>query len=422
MSVDNDQANNDNVIKFPPNFPAESLPKRKRGEFFTFDRRCFAEACKLGLNAAVVYLVVCRGAGSRAKSSWSIDSIERYTGIGRFRAKKTIKALIDDAGLLTLERDGTRPQYGIVPYDSWISARLSDDEKRVRGLFSDGLPTKINRRDELIARRLCDLGFLKDHGRGSFSKVDLGERQEIWLPNAIIEGAEDEVPPIALLRQMQDIRKLKLFAGLYDCQDLPTAGGVNHTLLYQEHTISKVSQRGSLTIWSFGGAESTYTNGSILREPFVAGLTAEPRKAAMEEFWEALKVFQVCGLITFIPHIFESNKPDALILHAYPVTDLGCEPWEREVSAAAHVAGMACIPPGQQEWAAQLGRHLLPLHSSLTDPSVIGIARLRYRPRTKMTGAWFAISRERAAEFLDEYQQTTEKNKDAGQALAKPAT
>jgi hypothetical protein len=232
------------------------------------------------------------------------------------------------------------------------------------------------------------------------------------------------VTPIALLRQMQDIRKLKLFVALYECQDLPTAGGVNHTLLYQTHNISKVSQRGSLTIWGFDGDadHTTTTSGPTLRDPFVAGLTAEPRKAAMEDFWEALRVFQVCGLITFIPHIFESNKPDALILHAYPVTDIGCEPWEREVSAAAHVAGMACIPAGQQEWAAQLGRHLLPLHSSLTDPSVIGIARLRYRPKTKRTGAWFAISRERAAEFLEEYQQTTEKNKDAGQALAKPAT
>jgi hypothetical protein len=416
----------DNVIKFPPNFPSESLPKRKRGEFFTFDRRCFAEACKLGLNAAVVYLVVCRGAGSRAKSAWSVDSIERYTGIGRFRAKKSIKALIDDAGLLTLERGGTRPQYGIVPFDTWLSARLSDDEKRMLGLFSDGLPTKINRRDEPIARRLSNLGFLKDNGGEYFSKVDLGGRQEIWLPNAIIEGAEDEVPPIALLRQMQDIRKLRLFVALYECQDLPMAGGVNHTLLFQKHPVSKVSKRGSLTIWSFDGDadHTTMTSGPTLREPFVAGLApeSEPRKSAMKEFWEALSVFQVCGLITFIPHIFESNKPDAEILHAYPVTDVGCEPWEREVSAAAHVAGMACIPPGQQEWAAQLGRHLLPLHSSLADPAVIGIARLRYRPKTKMTGAWFAISRERAAEFLEEYQQTTEKNKDAGQVLAKPAT
>jgi hypothetical protein len=313
--------------------------------------------------------------------------------------------------------------YGIVPFDTWCLARGSDDEKRVLGLFSDGLPTKINRRDELIARRLSNLGYLKDNGGGYFSKVNLGERQEIWLPNAIVEGAEGEVPPIALLRQMQDIRKLKLFVALYECQDLPTAGGVNHTLLFQKHPVSKVSERGSLTIWSFGGGadHTTTTSGPTLRDPFVAGLAPEPRKAAMEEFWEALRVFRVCGLITFIPHVFESNKPDAEILHAYPVTDLGCESWEREVSAAAHVAGMTCITPGQQEWVTRQELYLLPLRSSLTDPSVIGIARLRYRPRTKITGAWFAISRERAAEFLEEYQQTTEKNKDAGQVLAKPA-
>jgi hypothetical protein len=119
-----------------------------------------------------------------------------------------------------------------------------------------------------------------------------------------------------------------------------------------------------------------------------------------------------CGLLTFIPHIFESDKPEAEMLHAYPIQDGGCEPWERSVALAAHAAGIVCISKGQQEWAVQLVRHLLPIPSHMSHLAVIGIARLRYRPRTRMTAAWFAKSKERAEVWQPIYEQISVKNAD----------
>jgi hypothetical protein len=116
-----------------------------------------------------------------------------------------------------------------------------------------------------------------------------------------------------------------------------------------------------------------------------------------------------CGLLTFIPHVFESDKPEAEMLHAYPIKDGGCEPWERSVALAAHAAGFVCIAVGQQEWADQQARHLLPIPSHIANLAVIGIARLQYRPRTKMTAAWFAKSKERAEVWQPIYEQISVK-------------
>jgi hypothetical protein len=415
--MDNDQANNEKVIQFPT---AKQDEGGGSGEFFTFDRRSFAAACRLGLNPAVAYLTIARGAGSRSKSAWSIDAIERHTGMGRAMAKKAVKTLID-AGLLTLERGGTRPRYGIVPAHLLPGAVLSPDERRVFDLVGNK-PTRIKAADIRTASQLVRRGLLKeeyrDYSRDPRADDILSDKPlEIWLPNAIVDGAADEDSPLTFLRQMQDIRKLQLFVALYDNSDLPTYAGVDRSMLYQEHTVSKVSQRGALTVWGFDGDGRTFSAGRPpLHDSFLTGANHETRDAALADFWGALGSFQDCGFITFIPYVFESDDPGAGVLHAYPTQDRGCEPWEREVAEAAHAAGIVCIPATQQEWAAQLGRHLLPQPSHISGLTIIGIARLRYRPRTRMTAAWFAMSKERSAKHLQAYQKVAEANKNAGQA------
>jgi len=122
------------------------------------------------------------------------------------------------------------------------------------------------------------------------------------------------------------------------------------------------------------------------------------------DFWAALMALENCGLIEFIPHVFESDGPEAEMLHAYPVKDGVCEPWERRVAIAAHAAGFICLTPGQRQWAIEQARHLLPAPSHITRLAVIGIARLRYRPQTRMTAAWFAKSKDRSEAWQPVYE------------------
>jgi len=411
------QDDEDNVISFPKG------RNNAAGEFFVVDRRSFSAACALGLNPAVAYLAIARGAGSRPKSAWSVDAIERHTGISRPKAKLAIQTLIDK-GMLTLERPGTRPLYGIVPAHELPGMALSAEERAVIEAIPGAGIAKVSKAHRDTARNLASRGFLLAHGSDYYAKKSgsfpdfAAEPEHVWLPNAIVEGAADEVPPLALLRQMQDVRRLHLFVSLYDSSDLPNDGGVSRFSLRQNHPLTKVSQRGASTIWGFGSGTSTTSTGD-LHKPFLTGkIDAEKKDPGLADFWASLTALEDCGLLEFIPHVFESDKPEAEMLHAYPVKDGACEPWERSVALAAHAAGVVCIAIGQQEWANQQARHLLPVPSHISNLAVIGIARLRYRPQTRMTAAWFAKSKESSDAWQPIYERIARENGALGKSTA----
>src|SRR5215831_3956229 len=73
-------------------------------------------ASQLGMNEPVVYLVQARGTGrDNRTTTWSVESIERYTGISRHRAAAAVKNL-QAKGFTRLLRGGTKPKYELVPF------------------------------------------------------------------------------------------------------------------------------------------------------------------------------------------------------------------------------------------------------------------------------------------------------------------
>jgi hypothetical protein len=49
----------------------------EKGGFFAVDKRIWAEVCSLGLNEAVVYLVLANGTGrDNQTSTWSVQAVE----------------------------------------------------------------------------------------------------------------------------------------------------------------------------------------------------------------------------------------------------------------------------------------------------------------------------------------------------------
>ena len=84
----------------------------EHGGFFAVHRDMWLIVSRQAtMNQAVAYLVFARGShfGTRL-TSWSADSIERYTAIGRRRVKDALAGLVA-AGLIVLKKAGTRPQY-----------------------------------------------------------------------------------------------------------------------------------------------------------------------------------------------------------------------------------------------------------------------------------------------------------------------
>lgn len=392
------------------------------GEFFVVDRRLFMAACALGLNPAIAYLMIARGAGSRRTSAWSIDAIERYTGISRPKARIAVATLIEN-GFITLERSGTRPLYGIVPLHEWQANTFSADDRIVLELIDEKKWQSIKSVHFHTAIDLARRGFLKTKDYLRFSRNPAAffpeEPRSVWLPNAIVEGAADERPPLALLRQMQDVRRLKLFIALYDINNLPNDGGVSRAVLYQEYSLTKVSQRGPLTIWGFNSGCTTFSaSATPLHNNFLTGKKNDKgADTGMTDFWSALEGLRSCGLMNFIPHVFESNKPEAEMLHAYATERDAGEDWEHSVADAAHAAALVNLEPVYRDWAAENDVRLLPVPSHISNVAVIGIARLRYRPKTRMTAAWLAMSKGRSEAWQTTYEsmvQSHDSLKEAG--------
>jgi hypothetical protein len=366
---------------------------RGGGQFFAVDKRAFAAACALGLNEAAAYLVIACGSGrNNATSSWSATAIEKYAGISRRgKAKEATQRLVEHE-LLGQEGSAMHPRYKIVPGHQVPPVLLSFEERwaydkvaRDSGKFSAGSSGLA------VAGQLAARGLLKAVGRYEFALPDSSaEPQWIWLPNAIVVGAGEELPPLRLLREMQDVRRLQLFVAMYDSHDLAGDGGISRAVLWQQHTLTKVGQHGASSIWAFDPQGKTFTSiSSSLFTTYVApGLGEDAREAAANEFWGAIHALEGVKLFAFVTHIFESDQPEAELIHAYAV-DAG-ESWEQQQAHEAHADAYNRLSQGQQEWANQHGRRLISIPSHIDKLAVIGIARLRYKPHTRATAAWIA--------------------------------
>jgi hypothetical protein len=97
------------------------------------------------------------------------------------------------------------------------------------------------------------------------------------------------------------------------------------------------------------------------------------------------------GLLTYIPHLYESSSPQAEPIHAYGIDRKGEEPFETEIGEQADTAARQMC----QEWAIDRAEnegfeYFCPVPRNQPDAQLIGVGRLRYRPHTSRTAAWYA--------------------------------
>jgi hypothetical protein len=222
---------------------------RKLSGFFAVDYRTWARVCGLSLNCAVAYLVLARGTGkNNRETAWSVDAIERYTGIARSRARDAIRSLLD-AGVVRQIRAGSHPKYDLL---SWRLIRGNDPRKPL-GFYEQKVFEKVARGEEIsagkeqqMATRAVACGWLLNDGnrRYTVAPPPKGEPDWIWLPNELVTGAAGETPPIELVRQVQDVMTLRLLIDLYHAQNLRDDGGIDRGIIWRRYERVKVGQQG----------------------------------------------------------------------------------------------------------------------------------------------------------------------------------
>jgi hypothetical protein len=106
--------------------------------------------------------------------------------------------------------------------------------------------------------------------------------------------------------------------------------------------------------------------------------------------------------------LLDGDDPEAEIIHPYGVN--GGEPAERELARTAHEAAVGMVT-GKQLQRAELEEylHLVPVQKHIANAALVEIFRLRYRPHTTATAAWYGKMKESTAEWLARYEEIVRK-------------
>jgi hypothetical protein len=426
-------------------------PKLSQKGFFLVDRRAWAYVCKLGMNAAVAYLVIASGTrGANRNSRWSIHSIENRTGISRSRAKEAIQKL-EQANAVCRDLDSEpenpdneperpdsepespdskpkRPRYtlrhpyeikgceGYVPALSLeqqeFYARLGENWVEVPSYIDPGDPN--NQEDwgrwmTAVPRRQAELLVASGHaerdpggGRYRALQSNVAMKPEwVFLPNSLIEGIAEEVAPVELVRQTADVATLRLLVDLYRMHHLYQDGGIHFSRLRLRYDRYRVGHWREFTVWGFKPRASFSVYASFLAEVEGAYGSKAQQQAALKAFGACFERLLNLGLVQWIDHLVHTDDEEGEILHPLPLrpTDRAVE--HQLTTAARHAAEAMLTPRKVASTENKRFVALVPVKRHIEAVQLVGIARLRYRPWTAPTKAfvdrdqeWQAITRQ----------------------------
>jgi hypothetical protein len=350
----------------------------KSNGFFSVDRSAFRCAAVGGLNSAIAHLIMARGTGrDNHTMQWSVHSIEQRTGISRPNAAKAVKDLLE-RGLWRKTRNGQHPIYETVPGNEIPGGPFTADEQEALAAIHDGKAVPYESRavaKALVARGIVEEIALLSSRRKPRSYVNpydappaayklddaaiaaLTEPLAVWLPNALIDGASNEVPPVELIRQTRSLPALSLLIELYAVQFLPNYGGVPRELLRGVFERARVGEQGPFVVWGFRSTHTTADRG--LARPFLTGqFTTRDDGKRLDagwdaSFWPAVNTLLDLGLVERVGMLLDGDDDEAEIIHPYAIR--GGEPAERELAAAAELAAQTMVTEGQLAWSQEEG-------------------------------------------------------------------
>lgn len=136
-----------------------------------------------GINEMVVFLALSCGTDeNHIKSTWSINSVKKYTGLTEVPAKKALKNLTDAGFIKVIKpvlKAGDRPEYEV----------------------KNATPEDAN---------------------------------YIWLPNSLVVGVRGESSPVNRLKKRNDKRLLYYFIRLYYFQDMRETGCISQKIIHAD--------------------------------------------------------------------------------------------------------------------------------------------------------------------------------------------
>ena len=370
--------------------------KPKRGGFFIVDRGMFHKACALGLRPAIALLILARFTqGKSPISRASSNAIEKRTGIGRKAAREAIAAL-ETAGIVTRSGTSTRPVHRITRHEDLPDPRGPITEAHQKAFARAALNGRVAAMNPLQAPKLSKvdaaiMGHLEKAGHvrrvgHRWEAVPRAPGEAVYLPNELVDGVPGRDSPVELIRQTGDPLTLRLLVDLYTAHRLDEWHGVDPRIVW--HKFEEVYRRevGSVLVLGWKALGETWVSWNNT----VTATHKGNDKAPADAIGARLRMLEKLGLLVFVPHVVDGDGAPV-----YPCSPSTGHPMEVELGAAAKNAALGVLDawdPGcrsdapDPEWDDIIA--VVPPH--MARASLVGVARLTFRPKTAMTAAWMA--------------------------------
>lgn len=380
---------------------SEGKKKSSVGNFFGVDLHAIEKVCALGMNPAVAYMTLARFSDKTNRyTPASTNAVETYTALGRKRAGEAVEAL-EKAGLVRrVPRDGARPFYELLsapPASPPPSVKALDYRKEQLSAVEREAFEMVERGENpkgkwsAAAGRAQQKGWLDRQNYNAPFTIRTPpppppetKPKMVWLPNELVTSAANEPSPVERIRKTSDPLALRLLVELYSEQSLTDDGGIDRRTIWHPFSSELLGTVSPYNVWAFSKDEKKYCR-KTLSAPYA---TSDPRRNA----WDGIDLLEAVGLIQWRLQLFDAldgalmyplgtMNPNELINPSEAV-------WiENEIGQAATRAGKALADllgkqPPKEAIVVAVGREIL-------KPAMIGIARLRYRPKITDTAKWY---------------------------------
>jgi hypothetical protein len=213
------------------------------------------------------------------------------------------------------------------------------------------------------------------------------------------------------VRQHGRVSALALLVGLYNSHALRDDGGIHWRMMRENYERRQIGQQGQFTVYSFKRGQLQAWRTAPFLKPYMTGVSENKQDTGWAKIWEDEALLRRLGLIEYVPHLIESDHAEAEIMMPvggqHPETGFYC--YLAAERLALEMLNNTGLTIADEEIRA--GARIVPCPAHVSGASVVGIARLRYRPKTKATAAWAArqADYQLIADRMDEARISLEK-------------
>ena len=398
--------------------------KKNRGYMFLVDVPTYAAVCDLGdADAAAVYLILAAGTGADNRTStWSREAVNKRTGLNWRKADACI-AKLEKAGLVRwISGKSTRkPRLDLPPIETRkpMQKHVADMAERI--LYGD---QPITAKDKGAATIGKDQGWLAQDDDGTWRFVADRPLVKAWLANALVGDETGKATRTSTIvdriRMARDPMAFRLLVDLYSLQNLAEHGGVDREHFYQVFEREKAGATSKEQVWRFTNREKYYRSTKALehharkptKEELASGWRADQIGAG---FFGAASILQDAGALEWVYYLAEDDKSDSNRVYPVAVERHGKVVWsELESIVGGYAVRAACALSRSKinetmldamGWEqAMPTEFLLPADRLAREAALVGVPRLRCRPKTTNTARWRQELHDEAMETIQMFR------------------